>query len=55
VRPYLRPHVFAVYDRNDPRPLIVRYGHLLRRGLAVAGSALGKLADRKPGAASGDT
>jgi D-aspartate ligase len=35
VGPYLRPHVFAVFDRRDPRPLAVRYRQLVSRGLAL--------------------
>jgi predicted ATP-grasp superfamily ATP-dependent carboligase len=33
-QPYRRPHVFAVFDRHDPRPLAVRYRHLVGRGVA---------------------
>jgi predicted ATP-grasp superfamily ATP-dependent carboligase len=35
VAPYVRPHVFAVFDRHDPRPLAVRYRHLVGRGFAL--------------------
>ena len=32
VQPYCQPHVFAVYDRADLRPIAVRYRYLARRG-----------------------
>jgi predicted ATP-grasp superfamily ATP-dependent carboligase len=40
VEPYRRPHVFAVLDRHDPRPLAVRYGHLATRGWATVARRL---------------
>jgi predicted ATP-grasp superfamily ATP-dependent carboligase len=33
LRPYLRPKVFAIYDRQDPRPFIRRWSLLARRGV----------------------
>jgi hypothetical protein len=45
--PYRRTHVFAVFDRDDPRPLGVRYRELVRRGarsvLQRLGVAVGSL------------
>jgi predicted ATP-grasp superfamily ATP-dependent carboligase len=35
VRPYREPHVFAVYDRGDPRPFVLRYRQLMLRGLRL--------------------
>jgi D-aspartate ligase len=35
VGPYREPHVFAVWDRSDPRPLAMRYRHLVTRGLSA--------------------
>ncbi|HEY7523149.1 MAG TPA: hypothetical protein VH720_05760 [Candidatus Limnocylindrales bacterium] len=40
VRPYREPHVFAVYDRRDPWPLVLRYRQLMRRALRVGRSRL---------------
>jgi predicted ATP-grasp superfamily ATP-dependent carboligase len=34
VAPYRRPHVFAVFDRHDPRPVAVRWRHLVARAIA---------------------
>ncbi|HET6819220.1 MAG TPA: hypothetical protein VFH98_01560, partial [Candidatus Limnocylindria bacterium] len=39
--PYRRPHVFAVFDRDDPRPLVVRYRNLVGRGWATMMRKLG--------------
>ena len=36
VRPYRQPHVFAVFDWHDARPLAVRYRALARRGYVRA-------------------
>jgi len=47
VRPYARPHVFAVLDRRDPRPVVVRYRHLVRRGRAVVGSRIAGVVRRR--------
>jgi len=41
LEPYRRPHVFAVYDRRDLRPFVVRYRHLLGRAVAAIGHKLG--------------
>lgn len=38
VRPYREPHVFAVYDRGDPRPFVLRYRQLMIRGLRLVRS-----------------
>jgi predicted ATP-grasp superfamily ATP-dependent carboligase len=41
IEPYRRPHIFAVLDRDDLRPFIVRYRHLIGRGLATVMRRLG--------------
>jgi predicted ATP-grasp superfamily ATP-dependent carboligase len=47
MEPYARRHVFAVFDRTDPRPSVVRYGHLVRRGVALVGERLAGLVGRR--------
>ncbi|HEX6656404.1 MAG TPA: hypothetical protein VF153_09355, partial [Candidatus Limnocylindria bacterium] len=48
IEPYRRPHVFAVYDRQDLRPLAVRYRHLLGRAAAAVGQRLGRSLQQGP-------
>jgi predicted ATP-grasp superfamily ATP-dependent carboligase len=49
IRPYREPHVFAVFDRSDARPLAVRYRHLAGQGLALAArKLLGPLSRTRP-------
>jgi predicted ATP-grasp superfamily ATP-dependent carboligase len=33
IRPYLKPHVFAIFDRNDPKPFIKRWVDLLKKAV----------------------
>jgi hypothetical protein len=42
LKPYVRPHVFAVFDRHDARPFVERY----RKEAASAASASGRLVRR---------
>jgi predicted ATP-grasp superfamily ATP-dependent carboligase len=39
LRPYVRPHVYAVFDPRDPRPAVARYA-------GYAGAALSRVASR---------
>ena len=47
LRPYVGRHVFAVLDRNDLRPSLVRYAHLSRRGFSELGQRLARIVRRR--------
>jgi D-aspartate ligase len=49
--PYRRTHVFAVFDRDDPRPLALRYRELVRRGARTVLKRVGRAMGSPPASA----
>ncbi len=47
VRPYLKPHVFAVLDLGDPKPFLKRLGDLIMRVFAALRQVVAKRSGRE--------